>query len=80
MNSATTPITALEMAAENAGPGQVEANDALDKLARAFEMDWAAAPAVDSTPSKWLMGQTLWFAIGVSAALWAAIIAIISLI
>lgn len=47
-------------------------------LAQAFSLEMAEAEQdVDDTP--WPIGQTLWFVVGASAALWAIIIAAVRL-
>jgi hypothetical protein len=53
-------------------------DDALQMLAQAFEMDWNTVHADDlSETGTWPMGRTIWFALFVSAAIWAGIAGIV---
>lgn len=60
---------------------QLSTEDALQKLAKAFEMDWDTVHGQDGiAENAWPMGQTVWFSVFASIALWAVIAGAIWLI
>lgn len=56
-------------------------DEAFQALAQAFEMDWNTVQTEDASETgNWPMGRTIWFALFVSAGIWAGIAGIVWLV
>jgi hypothetical protein len=82
MKSAAPALEVLDMHEKSARDeaGLAASIETLEKLSKAFEMEFVPDRDGGAVTSTWSMGQTLWFSVLASAALWAAIIGAIWLI
>jgi hypothetical protein len=79
--SAMVPASSSVNTLESKGISEVEAlgtDEALRKLAQAFEMNWDTVHAAEHVQTdQWSMGQTIRFSLLASGVLWAAIVAVV---